>query len=451
MSSTSQTLSRPVSFDPALVTGRKVVPLRIGFSWSFAGWVGYAACQWLMLSVMAKLGNSEIVGNFAFALAVSAPVFMLTNLQLRGVQSTDALSEYTFSDYVTLRAIGSAIAVIAIAAICPFLRLTHAAVLAVLLVAVFKSLESFSDIIAGLMQKFEMLDSAAVALLLRGGLSVTAFGIGFALWRNLPRTLILWIGTAALVIAVYDLRVARKLAAGEGGIHFRFNRNTLRKLAATSLPLGFVSALASFNTNIPRYTIERVLSVSDLGIFASIAYPVTAATIVANSLGQSALARLSRLFAERRFKEFQCLVWKLVAFGACLAGAAVVGVLTCGNWLLTALYRPEYARQGNLFVLLAITAGLNATACFLSYALTAARQFRVQLPISILCIVTTMSCSALFIPRFKLIGAALALLCSGMLLVAAASIALVWVLKQARSSTTTVGEFVVAGYGGSVD
>src|ERR1700733_1616655 len=86
MSSTSQTLSRPVSFDPAAATGRRVVPLRIGFSWSFVGWVGYAACQWLMLSVMA-------------------------NLQRRGVQSTDARNEYSFPDYVTLRMMGSGLAV----------------------------------------------------------------------------------------------------------------------------------------------------------------------------------------------------------------------------------------------------------------------------------------------------------------------------------------------------
>ena len=451
MSSQTQTLSRPLSLDPAAVTGRKVLPLRVGFSWSFAGWVGYAACQWLMLSVMAKLGNSEVVGHFAFALAISAPIFMLTNLQLRAVQSTDALSEYSFSDYLTLRLIGSTTAVLAIAALCPFLRLSRAAILAVLLVAVFKSLSSFSDVIAGLMQKFEMLDSAAIALLLRGSFSVLVFGVSFAIWRSLPRALILWICTAALVIVAYDLRVARKFVAFEGGMRLKFHWNTLRTLAITSLPLGLVSATASFDTNIPRYTIERVLSVSDLGIFASIAYPVTAATIIANSLGQSALARLSRLFADRRLKEFKRLVWKLVAFGAGLGGIAVVVVLSFGNRLLTILYTPEYARQGNLFALLALTAGLNSTACFLCYALTAARQFRVQLPISILCMLTTLGCSTVLVPRFKLMGAALALLCSASFLIAAAGSVLVRVVRKAQRSASSADDLVAKSYSAGAD
>jgi O-antigen/teichoic acid export membrane protein len=437
MSSQTQTLSRPVTFDPVAATGRKVVPLRIGFSWSFAGWVGYAACQWLMLSVMAKLGSSEVVGQFAFALAISAPVFMLTNLQLRGVQSTDALNEYSFSDYVTLRLVGSTAAVLVIAAACLFLKLTRTATLVVVLVALFKSLESFSDVIAGLMQKCEMLDSVAIALLLRGGASIAVFGICFAIWHSLPVALICWISTAALVIVSYDFRVARRLAAVGGGIRLNFNRTTLRALAISSLPLGLVSAIASFNTNIPRYTIEHVLGVSDLGIFASIAYPVTAATIIANSLGQSALARLSRLFVERRLREFNLLVLKLVAFGAGLAGIAVVGVLTCGNRLLAFMYTPEYARQGNLFVLLVLAAGFNAISCFLSYALTAARQFRVQLPINAFCMLTTIIASIVMVPRFHLIGAAFALLCSASLLIAATGIILFRVVSQARKQHLT--------------
>jgi O-antigen/teichoic acid export membrane protein len=409
-------------------------PLRIGFGWSLFGWVGYAGCQWLMLSVMAKLGNAVVVGQFAFALALSAPVFMLTNLQLRGVQSTDAHSEYHFSDYVTLRLIGSILALIVIAAICPFLKITWSAAIVVLLVALFKSLESAGDVVAGLMQKFEKLDSAAIALLLRGGISIAAFGIPFAIWHSLPVSLILWASCAATVIANYDFRIAGKLATFEGGMRLKFRWKALRSLAITSLPLGLVSAITSFNTNVPRYTIQHVLSVADLGIFASIAYPIAAATIVSNSLGQATLARLSRLFAERRIKEFNRLVLKLVAFGAGLAAVAVLAVSICGDWFLTLIYTSEYARHGNLFTILALTAGLNSIGCFLVYALTAARQFRIQLPISLVCTLTTFICSMVFVPRFHLVGAAMALAVSALLLITLTSITLQITVRRHAAS-----------------
>jgi O-antigen/teichoic acid export membrane protein len=406
-------------------------PLRMGFSWSFVGFVGYAGCQWLMLSVMAKLGNPTVVGKFAFALALSAPVFMFTNLNLRAVQSTDALSEYKFSDYATLRLLGSSVALSVIVVASFFLRLPRTALVVVLLVALFKFLESFGDLVAGLMQKFEKLDRAAIALLLRGSISIGVFAVTFAIWRSLPLSLIAWVACAAVVIVSYDFSVARKLTSFEGG-RLGLHWPQLKSLAVTSLPLGLVSAITSFNTNIPRYAIQHVLSVADLGIFASIAYPVAAAAIISNSLGQSALARLSRLFAERRIKEFERLVLKLVAFGAGLGLLAIILVLAWGNSLLAILYTPEYTRQGNLFALLALTAGLNCTGCFLTYALTAARKFSIQFPISILCMVTTFLTSALLVPRYHLMGAALALLCSAFLLITTTGI----MLKRAIAQTS---------------
>jgi O-antigen/teichoic acid export membrane protein len=195
-----------------------------------------------------------------------------------------------------------------------------------------------------------------------------------------------------------------------------------------------VSAIASLNSNIPRYTIERSLTVNELGIFASLAYPVTAATIVANSLGQSALARLSKLFADKRIRDFERLLLKLITCGG-VVGAALVFVAACwGSRLLTILYTPEYAKQGPLFMMLAWVAALNVVASFLMYALTAARQFRVQLPISLLCLLTTFVCSILWVPRLRLLGAVLALLCSVLVSITAAGIALSWALTANREA-----------------
>jgi len=77
--------------------------LRANFLWTFVGNAVYAACQWGMLVVLAKLGTPEMVGQFALGLAVTAPVLMFFNLQLRAVQSTDSQDEYSFEHYLGLR------------------------------------------------------------------------------------------------------------------------------------------------------------------------------------------------------------------------------------------------------------------------------------------------------------------------------------------------------------
>src|SRR5947209_14419504 len=86
---------------------RAALSLRANFSWTFIGNIVYAGCQWAMLVVLAKLGSPELVGRFALGFAVTAPVVMLTNLQLRGVQATDARQEHRFGEYLALRLVAA--------------------------------------------------------------------------------------------------------------------------------------------------------------------------------------------------------------------------------------------------------------------------------------------------------------------------------------------------------
>ena len=44
--------------------------------WLSVGNVTYAVCMWLVLVVLAKTADNAVVGQYALALAVTAPIFM---------------------------------------------------------------------------------------------------------------------------------------------------------------------------------------------------------------------------------------------------------------------------------------------------------------------------------------------------------------------------------------
>ena len=78
------------TFSHSLPSG---LSLRANFSWTFAGNVVYAGCQWGMLVMLGELGSPEMVGQFALGLTVTAPVVMFTRLQLADVrQPTPGMS-----------------------------------------------------------------------------------------------------------------------------------------------------------------------------------------------------------------------------------------------------------------------------------------------------------------------------------------------------------------------
>ena len=92
---------------------RPLPSLRRNVSWAFIGHAVYAASQWLILVVLAKLGDPTMVGQFGLGLALAAPAFMLCNLQLRVAVATDVGDSYGFGDYLGLRLITTAAALAA--------------------------------------------------------------------------------------------------------------------------------------------------------------------------------------------------------------------------------------------------------------------------------------------------------------------------------------------------
>jgi O-antigen/teichoic acid export membrane protein len=408
-----------------------IVPsLRHSFAWTLAGSLVYAGCQWGMLSVLAKLGSPAIVGQFALALAITAPVFMFTNLQLRGVQATDAQSEYEFPDYFTLRCLTMIAGMAIVAGVVAASRYDWTTSLVILLVAVAKAVESLSDVVAGLLQKFERLDRVAIGLMIRGGVSVSAFGIVF--WKSnslICATSALVVSWTAVVIA-YDFQMAHKVLASKQ-VPLRFNRNNLQHLAFLALPIGIVSALFSLKANFPRYVVERLLGSSQLGILASLAYLVIVLEMISNALGQSVVARLSQMFAKRDFRQFRRLLTKLLLFGAMLCAIGVLAAAFMGRAVITMVYGPPYAADMRCFLVMVFTAGTNAIGSFLLYGLTAARNFKIQLPIVGCSVLVAIILSFALIPRYQLLGAALALLMSVIVQLLLSGLALIITLRSA--------------------
>jgi O-antigen/teichoic acid export membrane protein len=402
----------------------KPLTLRHNFSWTFVGNVVYAASQWGMLVVLAKLGSPEMVGQFTLGLAVTAPVVMFTNLQLRQVQVTDAKQQYSFSDYLGLRLIMTGLALVAVAVINLVSGYRWETSLVILLVALAKAFESISDVFYGLIQQHERMDRIAVSLMIKGPLSLLLLGIGVYISSS-----VVWgvVGLAvawAVVLVSYDLRSsALMLKAAPYGLQSeeprerelatlqpRWHLRTLGKLVGLTLPLGFVMMLISLNANIPRYFIERYLGERELGIFAAIAYLMVAGNMVVLALGESASPRLAKYHAAGDSIAFRTLLLKLGGVGALIGGAGVTAAMVAGKEILTVLYQSEYARHTNLFVWLMVVAGIGYVASFLGYGMTAARHFRIQVPLFAL--VTTISAIACLwlLPTLRLQGAAIALI-----------------------------------------
>jgi O-antigen/teichoic acid export membrane protein len=409
--------------------------LRANFCWTFASNIFYAACQWGMLVVLARLGNPEMIGQFTLGLAVTTPIISLGNLQLRDIQVTDAKNEYRFGDYLGLRLMTVVLGLLATIAITVVSGYHSTLAAVVLVVGGAKAFEAVSDIFYGLLQQHERMDRIAMSVMIRGFLSLFAFSVTIYLSYS-----ILW-GAVSLavvwgtILMSYDLRsgvlISRVLTVGNGtptSLRPRWAWRTLSRLAWRAVPVGLVAMLVSLKSSLPSYFIAHYLGGYELGIFAAIAYIERAEVIVVSALGWAAVPRLSKYYVAGNGSAFRLLLLKMVVAGMLVGIGGVLVALVAGREVLTLLYRAEYARS-DVFVWLMVAVGITNVGWCLFYGMTAARYFRVQLPLFMLVTTTTAVACVWFIPAEGLRGATMALLMAAVIQTVGALAVIVYALS----------------------
>jgi O-antigen/teichoic acid export membrane protein len=427
------------SVQESVPTASHGLSLKRNFAWTLAGNLVFGASQWGVLMVLAKLGSPEVVGRFALGLAICTPVMLLFNMQLRSVQATDAKQEYAFGHYLGLRLLTSGLALVVILGISLNGGYLLETSLVILIVGLSKATDSLSDVCYGQIQFHERLDRIAISMMLRGTFALGIIISLFSLYRNLPLAVLGMVLVGVTVLLIYDIHSVHLVlqcnpeASGKTvlfrPLRPRYSLSQQASLVWLALPLGLVSLLISLNSNIPRYFIEWHLGERELGIYSAMAQFMLAGVMIVMALGHSASPRLARYYSNSDIPAYRTLLFKMVGVGAAVGALGVIGAYAIGEEILTLCYRPEYAQYPNVFVGLMVASALAYAASFLWYGITAARYFRIQIPLTVLTVIVCTLASFWLIPSHGLWGAAVALIMSQAVNVGVYSAVILYAMK----------------------
>jgi O-antigen/teichoic acid export membrane protein len=421
----STTYASCTSYNTSSVVGNyRRLTLRMNFAWTLSGNLIYAASQWGILVMLAKLGTAQMVGEFALALAITAPIVIGTGLSLRGVQATDATAEHHFGDYLSLRIVTTGAAELIIIGVVLFSGYGWHTAGIILVVGLAKGFESISDVFYGLLQQHERMDRIALSMVIKGLLSLAMVAIAMYFRGDVLLGVCGLAAAWALLLILFDARNGAIILRQASGlstssdwssclrhlVRVPWRPRSIVSLTMLALPVGIVTALISLNCNIPGYFIQYSLGTRELGIFAALTYPLVAGARIVNALGESAAPRLARYYASGDHKAFCSLLFKLLCLGLSVAIGAVVLIWLVGRPMLLLLYRPEYSDHVGIFLWLGIAAGMGYVTSLLNYAMTAARYLRSQLPVYLIVILATAAGCAALIPQYGLFGAAIAMI-----------------------------------------
>ncbi|MFT3697384.1 MAG: oligosaccharide flippase family protein [Kofleriaceae bacterium] len=376
--------------------------LRSNFSWTLAGNLVYAACQWLLVVMIAKLGSAELVGRFMLAVAVCSPLMVAAGLALRVVQASDVGQTRPFGLYFGLRITTTTLALIAILVVTAIGYRDAALVIA--LYAAAKSVEALSEVVWGELQQREQMARIARSMVMKGVLAIGGVALALGLTHDLVTAVIALAIAWLVTFLAYDLVVAKRLV---GSL-----RPTLQgafALARTAFPLGLVTMIGAYATNAPRYFVEHHGGERELGLFSAIANLMLVGSTLMTALGQAALPRLSRAFLDRDRETLDQLTRLLVGVAVALGLAGLLVALIAGRFALDLIYTSEYALHSDVLVVIMLTGLAANVAASFGVIVTASGDYQRQVGLQVINLIVVTVAAWWLVPRLGALGAAWAL------------------------------------------
>jgi O-antigen/teichoic acid export membrane protein len=318
-----------------------------------------------MISILARLGSPDLVGQYALGVVLSTPLLLLFQLTRRRAGASD------------IRILSLVFALLGIAAV-GFLDSSIQDRLVVLLVVMGQSVEWIADLYGG--------RRGAISLFLHGAFSVATLGILVAATGRAGAGLLCVLVVRLLILFLYDFRQPQREPEED---------------AASTM-------IGSFSSGVPCYFLVHMMGFHSLGIFAAAAAMTPAASVLVMALGQAATPDLEKFRREDDRDGFGRAAHQLAAAGLILGMCLIAGAIIAGPSLLRLLFGPEYAGHPLLLLTFAAATAANFVALLLSCILNAGRRNDVAVPLEIAAVAASSVASVLLIPRVGLEGAAMA-------------------------------------------
>jgi len=392
--------------------------------WSLIGNGIYILCQWGTLVAIARLTNPAALGMFGLALALTAPIVLLLDLQLRVAYVTDVAESHPFADYLIIKSssisliLGSSMLVGFLMTSDPLARLV------IFGVGLSKAIESGDDLVNGFFQKAERFDLLAKSRIAKGVAALVA-AAGILFWtRNVAAAsftiALVWLVTAAFVAVLWAPSFVRSC----GTLRNQVNLRRLCGLVYSTFPLGVAQALITFQASLPRIVLQRVRGFEEVGVYTAISSLLVAGSAVMTAVGFAVMPRMATSFALNRHEEISRMRTRLVIGAAAVGSVSVLIAWTAGSRILALLFGAGFISGAHALIVLMVAMTVTFIASINDFILVAQRRFSSQIAIHIMSTAVSALGCVLLISPYGLIGSAMAVLLGAFVRVLANSVLL---------------------------
>ena len=286
-----------------------------------------------LISKYSRINGIENAGIFSIAYATATILYTIALYSGRLCQVTDIENKIKDKDYILNRLITCFIMLLGATFFLVLKRYTAFKTGVFALLAIFKGLEAFSDILYGIMQKNDLLYKSGQSLTAKGIIGLIFFIIVDKLTGNLIFACLSLVIVNVIILIVYDFIIVTSRLIEKSNLNVKNSLNILK-----SEFFVFVNSFAGiYILNASKYAIDSYLTENIQAIYGYIMMPATVMTLFTQFIVMPFLNKLKELYGKRDFQTFRKLTFRIklavIVFGvfavtcAFLLGPEVLGLI----------------------------------------------------------------------------------------------------------------------------
>ena len=287
------------------------------------------------LIIVTRVNDIQTAGIFSIAYATATILYTLAMYSGRLCQVTDIKNKITDKDYIVNRTLTCIIMLIGAAGFLLIQQYSGFKTTIFALLAIFKGIEAFSDILYGVMQKNDILYKSGQSLSLKGFVGIAAFLIVDLVTRDLRWACLAVIVVNVLALVIFDyLMITRKLIDIKVKVDFG---NVLSIFKSEFFV--FVNSFAGiYILNAPKYAIDNFLTDDIQAIYGYIMMPATVMTLFTQFIVMPFLGKLKEMYEQKQLKEIEKVTLKIKLIVIAFGGFAVLCAYLIGPEFLGLVY-----------------------------------------------------------------------------------------------------------------
>ena len=372
--------------------------------WNTIGLTLNAFISLFFLIIVRRINGMEIAGIFTYAFSLAMLFYVISNYYNRSYQVANYNNNKSFNQFLSTRIISSLVGFIILCLFLIINRFNFIKNIVIVLLVLFKTIESISDCFFGFFQTSDDLFKSGISYTLKCLIGIIFFIIVDLIFKNIIISLITINVVDLLILYLYDYRQYKKYNTSK----IKLDCSNLKLIIIESFSIFIFSFISIYLGNVQKYILTYYETNEIQTIFGILVMPGTMISLIGSYLIMPFITSFKNYYDKKNIKSFNKLTIKLNLILVILGIMCVIIGYFLGIPVLNFIYNVELSKYLMMFIIILVGAILNAICMILSNILIVIEKNTIQLiPYVISSIVGTIL-SILLISNNGLNGASMA-------------------------------------------